>query len=145
MGFYLVKWYFAGACFLLAIYTVLTLAPLLETAVFPVVGKLHFISHTENTVDGVTTTTLYVDFNKKRACEYVGITWSHVLPDGSLERVPLVTRTAGDTSSPTRPTGETIAGPWKIPLPWAEIEGHSVVKLFHRCNPLWVTTTDFYP
>lgn len=118
-------------------------APAIETKFFPVVGKLKIIDHISHR-DG--TTTITAAFTKKRACEYVGISWTHILPDGTHERVAVILgRDEGDTSSPTRPVGTTVAGPWKLPIPWDEVENHSLVQLYHRCNPMWLSTTDFYP
>lgn len=143
--FQLVRIFFAAAFFFFSIYTILIVTPWVEQAIWPVVGKLHFLSHSEKVDDdGTIRTTIFVQYEQYRECELLGLSWTRILPDGSLERIP-VFQTANDTTLVNRPNGKNTAGPWVLPLPFSEIEGHTFVKVYHRCSPLWVTTTNFYP
>ena len=133
----------AAVIFLATVQTLLILAPAMETRFWPPVSKLTILSMTENE-NGHTVVDAY--FTKIRECEYIGISWFQGDPAGQFERVPiLVLRREGDTSSPNRPVGSQKAGPWIISLPMEQVKGNSFSRLYHRCNPLYVTTTDFYP
>jgi hypothetical protein len=134
----------AAVIFASVLYTIFVVGPAIETRFFPVVGKLSILSHTTDPETGATT--IMAAFTKLRSCEYVGISWTHVLPDGKQERVPIVLgRREGDTSSPNRPVGSTSAGPWTLPLSWDEIQDHSFALLYHKCAPFWTSTTQFFP
>lgn len=117
--------------------------PAVETRFFPVVQHLE--------IDNVAPASenrsvIYGHFNKVRQCDYIGISWFRRTSDGALERVPVeLMRRAGDTSSPTRPTGRQVAGPWVIGIPPEEVRFVSIVELTHRCHPFWTTVTQFYP
>jgi hypothetical protein len=134
----------AAVIFLSVLYAFFMIAPAVETRFFPVVSKLVILSHSTDPATGATTIT--AAFTKKRDCEYVGISWTHLLPDNTQERVAVILgRADGDTSSPNRPIGTTIAGPWVLPLSWDEIQHNSFAELYHKCSPLWVSRTEFYP
>lgn len=125
------------------VFTLITVGPAIETHMFPVVSKLR-ITQVSPDVDG--NSLVYAEFTKLRNCEYVGISWFHGDPAGEFERVPVILlRKEGDTSSPNRPVGTQKAGPWIIAIPPEEVRSHSFAKLSHRCNPFWLTTTDFWP
>lgn len=132
------------ACTLMSIFT---LGPAVETRLFPVVSKLNLLS-VEREGDN---TLVKADFTKLRPCEYIGITWfRHTLaPDGAdlEQRIPVILRRdPDDTSSPNRPLGRTIAGPWElVGVTPEQVKGESVALLYHRCHPFWTTTTEFYP
>lgn len=115
----------------------------IERAYFPVVGKLQIV----RSIGEKNSTLVYVSFDKKRDCEYLGITWSKVLPDGTLQRVPIELKPEGlpDNSDSTRPVGKQVAGPWRIAMPADEVIAKSVVTLRHRCHPLYDTLTRVYP
>lgn len=137
----------AGACaaviFACTLYLIFIVGPAIETRFFPAVSKLT-ITSIETTDDGLARIT--AQFTKLRDCEYLGIAWYHGSAAGDFERVPVILmRQEGDNSSPNRPTGTQRAGPWIIGMPPGEIAGNSFARLSHRCNPFWVTTTDFYP
>lgn len=118
------------------------LGPAIETNFNPAVSKLTILKHEGD----MNSTTILAEFTKIRNCKYLGISWTHVLPTGEYERVPVVLgRSPGDTSDPSRPVGLTIAGPWTLPLSWDEIMNHSFAQLYHQCQPFWVTVTNFYP
>jgi hypothetical protein len=134
---------FYAIMFVTVTFTVFTVGPWLESRVFPVVGKL-VILRAEPTPSGGTL--IYAAFSKKRDCEYVGISWHRRLPDGSIERLPITLhRAAGDVSSPNRPVGSTVAGPWELPVPFDELKADTFALLQHRCHSFWITTTEFFP
>lgn len=143
-AFFTFKVFCSAVIFFAVAFTVYTVGPVIETRYFPAVSKLTIRQLSENE-DGHAV--VMAEFNKLRGeCEYVGIAWYHGLPGGQFERVPVVLmRRDGDDSSPNRPTGKQIAGPWVIHVPAAEIAGNSFSRLAHRCHPLWTTVTDFYP
>jgi hypothetical protein len=134
----------AAVIFASALYAIWLVGPAVETRFFPVVSKLWIVTHETDPVTGDTTVTAM--FTKHRPCEYIGLSWTHVLPDGTQERVAVILgRKEGDTSSPNRPVGTTVAGPWVLPLSWDEIKNHSFAQLYHHCQPFWTTTTEFWP
>jgi hypothetical protein len=134
----------ATIAFVATAFTIYTVGPALETRFWPAVSKLQILSlETDDSGQAVVMT----EFTKLRGeCEYVGIAWFKGRPDGNFERVPVILqRRDGDTSSPNRPPGTQRAGPWIIGMTPAELRTGSFAKLTHRCHPLWVTTTDFWP
>lgn len=138
-----IKAFCAAIIFVATVQTLLIVAPAMETRFWPPVSKLTILGMTENERSH---TVIDAHFLKKRDCEYIGISWFHGDPAGDFERVPIVLmRSSGDTSSPNRPVGSQKAGPWIISLPMSEVTGNSFARLYHRCNPFYVTTTDFYP
>lgn len=129
-----------AACTAIVVWTV---GPSLETRYFAPVSKLRILSM-EASADGGTI--VRAEFTKVRSCEYLGIAWFKGSPEGSFERVTLILmRSDEDTSSPNRPTGTQVAGPWIIGIPLDELLGNSFARLHHRCHGLWLTTTDFWP
>lgn len=133
----------AGIILVAVFFTVLTVGPAVETRFFPVVSKLRI---TQIRSDPEGNSLVYANFRKLRECEYIGIAWYHGNPAGEFERIPVVLlRKDGDTSSPNRPLGLQKSGPWIISVPPDELKANSFARLSHRCNPLWVSTTDFYP
>src|SRR5690606_18819338 len=129
--------------FVATVQTLLIVAPAIETRWFPPVSKLTILDLRE-TSDGRTAIDAY--FSKVRDCEYIGIAWYEGRPDGAFERVPIILlREEGDTSSPNRPVGSQRAGPWIISLSPEEVRNNSFARLSHRCNPFYITTTDFWP
>lgn len=139
-----VKAFCAAIVFVATVQTLLIVAPAIETRWFPPVSKLTILSM-EETEDG--RTAIHAYFVKQRGeCEYLGISWFHGDPAGQFERVPIILlRSEGDTSSPNRPVGSQKAGPWIISLSLEQVQGNSFARLYHRCNPFYVTTTDFWP
>jgi hypothetical protein len=130
--------------FVIVLLLVYSVGPLIETRLFPVVGKLQILTMTD---DPQGNTVVDVAFDKRRDCEYVGLAWFRGRHDSELGfmRVAVVTRAASDTSNPNRPTGRQQAGPWTIAVPPAEIASNSFAVLYHRCHPFWITRTEFYP
>jgi hypothetical protein len=133
----------AGIIFAATIQTVLIVGPWIETRYFPPVSKLTILAMHDD-ADGNAVIDAY--FTKQRDCEYIGISWFRGQPSGDFERVPVILqRRDGDTSSPNRPVGSQRAGPWIVGVPSVDIPKDSFARLHHRCNPFWVSTTDFYP
>lgn len=127
--------------------------PWIETKFFPVVDTLSISDLRPGDDPG--TSRFIASFNKLRNCEYIGLGW---YDDATQERInTLLLRTDKSDTVVTRPPGYTRTGPWIIALPpdrirppfgwWAKPKGWvgSHALLFHRCNPFWVSTTDFYP
>lgn len=89
---------------------------------------------------------IYVNarFDKVRACEFIGISWY----DSFGDRSPILfeANAAGQQGEipRTRPAmdGQT-AGPWKL-IGIDTLDG-SIAITSHRCHPLWITYTRFYP
>lgn len=122
--------------------TFFTIGPALETWAWPAVSKVSFDSITEQ--DGETV--LHVRFNKLRNCEYIGIGWFRGSKATSFVKVPIeLRRPVGDNSSPNRPLGAQRTGPWIVSMSMDQLMTNSFAQLYHRCHPLWLTTTDFFP
>lgn len=117
--------------------------PLTESRYYPVVAKLEIM----DIVDiGDNKSDVSVYFIKLRDCDYLGLVWNRLEPNGALERVDIAAkRTPGLASSLNRSTGPTIAGPWEVDMPHTQVRDLSVVEVFHRCHPFWTTRTPFYP
>jgi hypothetical protein len=131
------KWLAAGwALMLFASY-----GPAAERYLFPVVSHFEIV---QIDPDGVGSR-VYVRFEKYRRCEYLGMTWSQIMPDGTMQRAFLNLKPADDMTSPTRPVGEQIAGPWYVGMSPDQIKNHSRVTLSYRCHPLWLTEADAWP
>jgi hypothetical protein len=152
-------WLAAARAVLLAIIVASTLmtisigGPWIETKIMPVVQKLQISDLRRGEVPG--TSQFIATFNKVRSCEYFGIGW---YDDQTDERVNMILlRTDKSDTEVNRPPGYTRTGPWIVSLPpdhirppfgwWAKpkawVGSHAL--LFHRCNPFWITTTEFYP
>ena len=127
-------------CFMFTLYAV---GPAFETRFFPVVSKLQ-VMKAEEADDGKTV--IYAAFEKRRECEYIGITWFVGDRRKEFERVPIVLlRQENDTSSPNRPLGFQRVGPWIISTSLEDFRKRSFAQLHHRCHGFWNTVTDFYP
>lgn len=125
------------------LFTFFTIGPSLETRYFPAVSKLQILSIEPV---GDHSTLIRAAFEKRRDCEYIGITWFVGDRASEFERVSvLLKRADGDTSSPNRPLGYQRAGPWVIGLPPGDLINRSFAQLHHRCHPFWTTATDFFP
>jgi hypothetical protein len=140
---FVVKAICAAIVFVASIQTILIVGPAFETRFFPPVSKLTILAMHED-ADGNTVIDAF--FTKNRPCEYIGISWFKVAPDGTFDRVPVILqRREGDTSSPNRPVGSQRAGPWIIGVSSEDLPEKSFARLYHRCNPFFITVTDFYP
>lgn len=133
----------ASVILTMTLLTTFALGPMIETRWFSPVSHLTVLSM-EATPDG--RTAMKVSFTKYRDCEYLGIAWYRGDHGGEFERVPIeLRREPGDVSSPNRPVGTQIAGPWIISVPIEEIRTNSFAELSYHCNPFWVTRAEFYP
>jgi len=99
---------------------------------------------------------VWVQFNKVRQCEFL-----KDFQDPTNSRIPVLLRsslswynTSGqrlrvefdpldDEMPTTRPVGKQIAGPWRIFGVRTVEDTYAIVA--HRCHPLWLTYTKFYP
>lgn len=143
---FIIKSFSFAIIFVATVATVLTVGPYLETRFFPVLDKLVIDEVTEISPD---MTAVRVHFNKRRNCDFLGITWYRGNRNGTTDgfyRVELVLlRDPNDTSSPNRPIGYQKAGPWQVAMPAKSIRTESFVDMYHSCNPFWTTRTEFYP
>ena len=104
---------------------------------FPVVDNVNVEVISENT-DGLD---VDVDFDKLRQCEFIGISWYDTFGD----RLQILFEINGEENLPyTRPVRDgQNAGPWRL-IDIDNLDG-SVAITSHRCHPLWITYTRFYP
>lgn len=113
------------------------LASKYEGDILPVVQNVH-VEMIRKTEDG-----MYVDvtFDKVRSCEFLGISWYDTFGD----RIPILFKSNGEAELPrTRPVRDgQNAGPWRL-LGIDNLDG-SVAIVSHRCHPLWVTFSKFWP
>lgn len=130
---HLVSFFIAAAILMIAVPVTVPLLSKTEGIVLPVVDNFKIVSQEKKDSH----TFLYVTFDKKRHCEFLGINWylgSNRLNVAFLEdqgQAPL-----------SRPTGAQITGPWRIDS--STISG-STAEVLHRCHNLWLTTTEIYP
>lgn len=122
---------------------ILTMAwgPAAERTLFPVVSPFEIVNMEP---DGVGSR-VYVRFEKKRSCEYLGINWELVQPDGTKQRVLLNLKPSNDNSGSTRPTGEAVAGPWFVGMTPEQLTGNSTATIAYRCHPFWITEVRVWP
>ena len=76
-------------------------------------------------------------FEKNRSCEFVSLEWR----TANGERVQYDFFETGDSVS--RPVGSQVVGPW-ILFDIKTLNGLEAI-VTHRCHPLWLTLTKFYP
>lgn len=124
------------------VFTIWAVGPVVETRWRPVVSKLRMTALRQNSVGE---SQIWVQYTKLRDCEYRGITWLHRLPNGVLESVYVSFANNWDTISSNRPKGVYAAGPWTVNLSSDELLYSSYAILYHRCHPLWLSRTEFYP
>lgn len=137
-----IKAFVVAVVTLCACYMFFVVGPAAESKYWPVVGKLSLLNVRAQGDQSLVS----VRFQKFRNCEYLGIAWHRLYPNGDIERVPVVLmRKSGDVSGPNRPVGVSIAGPWIVSMPVVQLRGQSIVEVFHRCHPFWTTRTPFYP
>lgn len=97
---------------------------------------------------------ILVQFNKIRSCDFLidervingeverinrSLTWYSAT--GERLRIDLDPESAD--LPPSRPTGPQVGGPWRI-YGVRTMQG-SVAVVAHRCHPLWLTYSQFYP
>jgi hypothetical protein len=120
---------------------VIAWGPSVERTLLPVVSKLEII---QIEPDGVGSR-VYVQFEKYRRCEYLGITWNRIMPDGRMQRAFLNLKPVDDMSGSTRPVGDQVAGPWYVGMSPDQVRNHSKATLTYRCHPLWITEKEAWP
>lgn len=128
-GFFLVGFFLFGAI-------VYSLARDYEDLIFPVVTR-SVVDSVEQTDEGLLVTH---EFVKLRNCDYVGVSWY----DAQRERISIVFPEEDSRLPTSRPTG-----PQHIKRPWllrgiTSLDGTRAV-VSHRCHPLWLTHTEFWP
>jgi len=108
-----------------------------EGQYFPVIKNVNveIIEEVRNGLD------VDVTFDKVRQCEFIGMSWYDTFGD----RLQILFEINGEENLPvTRPVREDQdAGPWRL-LGIDNLDG-SVAITSHRCHPLWITYTRFYP
>lgn len=105
---------------------------------------------------GVPFVDIYVQFNKVRYCEfledrrdptffYPGLTIRSSLSwyDISGRRLRLEFEPEAQEQPISRPTGAQVGGPWRIFGVDTTVDTWAI--LVHRCHPLWLTYTKFFP
>lgn len=108
-----------------------------EGSFFPVVKNVQVVER-ENTPTGLI---VDVHFDKVRSCEFLGVSWY----DSFGDRAPIIFDLNDEGNLPlSRPVmDDQNAGPWKL-IGVDRLDG-SVAITSHRCHPLWITFTRFYP
>lgn len=115
--------------------------PTIERIILPVISPFEIV---QIEPDGVGSR-VYVEFDKYRSCEYLGMNWSLIRPDGKKQRAFLNLKPIGDMSGSSRPRGEAVAGPWYVGLTPEQIKGHSSATIAYRCHPLWISEIEVWP
>lgn len=135
MSFSLLNRAWFAALLLLAFTPALFAAgPLPESRFFPVVKQTRIVDEQP----GIDAVSFYVDFIKQRSCEFVDITWYR----GNV-RVGVAFEPGAELMPKTRPAGSQFAGPWAV-IGVDRLEGTTAI-VRHRCHPLWITQSKFYP
>lgn len=75
-----------------------------------------------------------------RDCAFEGLQW--YLGDPRSNARVAVTFEEG---AKVRPTGEMTFGPWVLHMTPQQVQRNSYAVVLHRCHPLWITETRFYP
>lgn len=114
---------------------IFSVGPYIETRFFPVVRGTMILNE-ERVKGGVS---FFVQFTKVRQCEFLGLAW-YV---GQV-RVPINFAPTAKNSPRTRPTGDQFTGPWLVVTRKTSVKGNTAYA-YHRCHPLWVTISEFYP
>lgn len=115
--------------------------PSVERTAFPVVSKFEIV---QIEPDGIGSR-VYARFVKWRSCEYLGINWNRIRPDGTRQRVFLNLKPKDDMSGSTRPVGKHVAGLWYVGMSPDQVRRHSEASITYRCHPFWITQMDVYP
>jgi len=131
------KWIFAAWIALFAA----AYGPTIERKALPVVTRFEII---QIEPDGAGSK-IYVRFQKKRSCEYLGLNWNRIDQDGTEHRVLLNLKPREDASGSTRPVGKFVAGPWFVGMTPEQLRGHSRAVIAYRCHPFWITEIQVWP
>ncbi|WP_127523561.1 hypothetical protein [Mesorhizobium sp. Z1-4] len=119
---------------LIAIPLLWPLGPRIEGFLLPVTGKVQ-VSKVEQRSEGLA---FFVKFTKRRQCEFEAIIWY----EGPV-RLTLTFEPEAEQQHRTRPVGDQYIGPWLL-NGVSDLDG-VVAYVLHRCHPLWMTLTRFYP
>jgi hypothetical protein len=77
---------------------------------------------------------------KVRQCAFERIEW-YIGSEDAYSRVAV----SFEERSKARPDGDLSFGPWLIRMTPEEVLHRSFAVVVHRCHPLWLTETRFYP
>lgn len=92
------------------------------------------------------TTNVWIEFDKVRRCDYLGLSWYWGDPVGGYRRsIVNFNRPRGDRNDAWRPLGKQFDGPWTLSIPLDRLLRESAVEVHHRCHPMWVTHTQLMP
>lgn len=124
----------AAIVFLLAV--TLQIPQRVEGALWPVIVGTD-ITKTHEAGDE---TLFYGRATQVRSCGFDRMEW--FLDDGhNFSRVDV---TMLETGKIRRPGGFAF-GPWSVRLSRADLRQRTYAIVYHRCHPLWLTATKFYP
>lgn len=123
-----------GLLVLLGIPVLYPYGSIIEGQLLPVTSRAEVVE-VETAKSGIE---IYVRFEKRRQCEFVGVHWY-------LEnlRLPLQFFDQPDASPTSRPVGDQYTGPWFVGG-ISSVNGTRAYAV-HKCHPLWNTVTEFYP
>lgn len=119
--------------------TIATVGPRLEGTFYPVVVRTQ-ITRVEETADGLASD-LWGRARKLRDCTFMGLEWYYTTSDGRSTLVPMDVR----ESSKVREPGWMSFGPWRVTLSREQVRENSYALVKHRCHPIWLTETHFWP
>lgn len=114
------------------------IGPFVEGRLWPVIAGTTITRATEQ-ADG--TTVFYGTATKLRSCSFDHVTWYRGNPDNEEGVVPVTFLNGPRTHTP----GTYKFGPWSSPLPKDELLTRSYAIIWHRCHPLGLTASWFYP
>lgn len=134
---------FLALAFSAAVYSLWMVGPYLERWLAgPVVGKLELTS-VMGTQEG--RSIVFVEFDKRRPCEFAGLNWYMITENGAYIRVPVRLAELDTLTNNTRPIGKQSDGPWLVYLRPEDLISRSRAEVHHRCHGLWTTITNIYP
>lgn len=109
----------------------------LEGMAFPVVSDTHVYR-----IDAVepASSRIWGKSLIRRDCEFHHLEWNYGYPGSSVG-----IDVQFEEGTKIREPGMFNFGPWLLQLDPAEVEHRSFAQVFHRCHPLWLTETRFYP
>lgn len=115
-----------------------SIGPRLEGWAIPVVADTHIERYEPS---GEVWSLIYGSTRKIRDCKFIRLDWSYGDESGASVIVP-VTFLEGPR---VRSGGWFDFGPWRVELEPDKIDGSSFAYAVHRCHPLWLTESKFWP
>jgi len=107
-----------------------------EGEYFPVIKNVQ-ISDTKEIETGLV---ISLSFDKVRSCEFVGLSWFNQIGN----RIIIQFESTSASLPYSRPVyNNQKAGPWE--LTGLKSLENTIAIVSHRCHPLWITHTKFYP